>query len=562
MHQTPETTIEIQGPHVAQPATVFNIPEEERLTAPWLDREISRFTKNDDVWSNAFLATVVFTYSSERHVVDLERDRLKPRGEGPYFLHMGRLYPAYRLYPDTIGAFVVGTVPAEESYHYKAVDASAYGEQYPTALAVPVPSRLHFPKTPERPNAGTRIAVKDIIDLAGLKTGASSRAYVQLYEQRKSNAAIIQRLLELGFVVVGKVKTTQFADSEWPTCDWVDYHAPFNPRADGYQTTSGSSAGSAASVAAYGWLDYALGTDRAFARDASSFATIARALYATQDQPKCTKRPSKILYPSDYWPVQHEESQAVFDAYIRKLELFLGIQRTPIDLEQIWQKTNPLDINQKLKDFVEHVFEWVANPDQWNGFFQGFLSEYENTYHHRPVLNPQLQFKRDYLPTTLMPDRQEAALEAWRIFRDWYEKHIIPPADDSCLDTLLVLPWSQGEPDYRDRYRDSAQKFTGVGFFFYNISPYAQSPELIVPAGHTAYKSRITDREERLPAAIGIIGGRGSDVSLAEFVADFATASGVELLLKNDTRAHLLQKGLTYGTESMYDVLQKAMIGN
>jgi len=99
------------------------------------------------------------------------------------------------------------------------------------------------------------------MDLAGLKTGGSSRAYTDLHGPRKSNAKVVQKLLELGFVVVGKVKTTQFADSEWPTCDWVDYHAPFNPRGDGYQTTSGSSAGSAAAVATYDWLDFALGTD-------------------------------------------------------------------------------------------------------------------------------------------------------------------------------------------------------------------------------------------------------------------------------------------------------------
>jgi Asp-tRNA(Asn)/Glu-tRNA(Gln) amidotransferase A subunit family amidase len=55
-------------------------------------------------------------------------------------------------------------------------------------------------------------------------------------------------------VIVGKLKTTQFADSEWPTCDYIDYHAPSNPRADGYQTTSGSSCGSAAAVASYEWL--------------------------------------------------------------------------------------------------------------------------------------------------------------------------------------------------------------------------------------------------------------------------------------------------------------------
>ncbi len=72
---------------------------------------------------------------------------------------------------------------------------------------------------------------------------------------------MVEKLLKLGLVVVGKLKTTQFADSEWATCDWIDYHAPFNPRADGYQGPSGSSAGSAAAIATYEWLDFTIGTD-------------------------------------------------------------------------------------------------------------------------------------------------------------------------------------------------------------------------------------------------------------------------------------------------------------
>jgi Asp-tRNA(Asn)/Glu-tRNA(Gln) amidotransferase A subunit family amidase len=99
------------------------------------------------------------------------------------------------------------------------------------------------------------------MDLSGLRTGGSSRAYTELHGPRTENADVVQKILELGFIVVGKLKTTQFADSEWPTSDYVDYHAPFNPRADGYQTTSGSSCGSAAAVASYGWLDFTLGTD-------------------------------------------------------------------------------------------------------------------------------------------------------------------------------------------------------------------------------------------------------------------------------------------------------------
>lgn len=57
---------------------------------------------------------------------------------------------------------------------YKATDAYAYGEEYPTALAIPVPSRLHFTKTPDRPFAGLRVALKDIMDLSDLKTTGSS----------------------------------------------------------------------------------------------------------------------------------------------------------------------------------------------------------------------------------------------------------------------------------------------------------------------------------------------------------------------------------------------------
>ena len=97
-----------------------------------------------------------------------------------------------------------------------------------------------------------------------MKTGGSSRAYTSFYPAKEASAETVQKLVDLGFVVVGKLKTTQFADSEWPTADWIDYHAPFNPRGDGYLTTSGSSAGSAVAVAAYDWLDFSLGTDSGF----------------------------------------------------------------------------------------------------------------------------------------------------------------------------------------------------------------------------------------------------------------------------------------------------------
>lgn len=152
------------------------------------------------------------------------------------------------------------------SESFRSLDASAYGEKFPSSLTVAVPSRLYYTPTKEKPYAGLRLGIKDIIDLKGLKTGASSRAYTDFHPARDTTAETVQRLIDLGFVIVGKLKTTQFADSEWPTCDWVDYHGPFNPRGDGYLTPSGSSAGSAVAVASYDWLDFALGSDSRFPR--------------------------------------------------------------------------------------------------------------------------------------------------------------------------------------------------------------------------------------------------------------------------------------------------------
>lgn len=61
-------------------------------------------------------------------------------------------------------------------------------------------------------------------------------------------------------VVAGKTKMNSFGNWEEPL-EYIDYQAPWNPRGDRYQSPGGSSSGSAVAVAAYDWLDLAIGTD-------------------------------------------------------------------------------------------------------------------------------------------------------------------------------------------------------------------------------------------------------------------------------------------------------------
>lgn len=85
--------------------------------------------------------------------------------------------------------------------------------------------------------------------------------------------------------MLGKTKTVQFANGDRNVDDWVsdlgkipdtshdprgesskpfliqvDYHVSFNSRGDGYDQASGSSTGSATAMAAYDWVDAALGS--------------------------------------------------------------------------------------------------------------------------------------------------------------------------------------------------------------------------------------------------------------------------------------------------------------
>ena len=156
---------------------------------------------------------------------------------------------ALRLYKDDHKAFLYGTIP----------DGKGGFQEVPSGIAVP--SRLYYTPTAENPLAGKRLAVKDIFDVKGLKTGCGNRAYYDLYPSKTKTSPAVQRLLDGGMVLVGKTKTSQFANGEQATGDWVDYHAPFNARGDGYQDASSSSTGSGASIGAYPWLDFAIGSD-------------------------------------------------------------------------------------------------------------------------------------------------------------------------------------------------------------------------------------------------------------------------------------------------------------
>lgn len=53
--------------------------------------------------------------------------------------------------------------------------------------------------------------------------------------------------------------------------------------------------------------------------------------------------PSKILYPSEFYPLTNAKQQAFMEEFIVTLEDFLGVQRTPFSFAEEWNKNPPVE---------------------------------------------------------------------------------------------------------------------------------------------------------------------------------------------------------------------------
>jgi amidase len=105
------------------------------------------------------------------------------------------------------------------------------------------------------PFRGVPVAIKDLAATAGIRTTYSSRAFADFVPD--FDTAVVRRLREAGFVVVGKTNTPEFGTTAFTESELNGAtRNPWNPE----RTPGGSSGGSGAAVAA-GLVSVAHGSD-------------------------------------------------------------------------------------------------------------------------------------------------------------------------------------------------------------------------------------------------------------------------------------------------------------
>ncbi|KAL2825458.1 amidase signature domain-containing protein [Aspergillus cavernicola] len=603
---TSVTVLHLKGHHLSSqgglvPLTVIK-SDSWKLTNTAIQGLVDVYQTTDDVFNTGFLENIYITYNGTHKKPSLElslpsvwknqflghvaaygsgsTECTKSIPPGPYFLDpaTGAVFEAYRLYSDVMGSFTDGLIAVGDG-SYDVLPASLQGY---ASLTIGVPSRLYFTKTAEQPLAGVRLGVKDLYDIKGIKTGCGNRAYYDLYPPANATGPAIQSLINAGAVIVGKMKTSQFANGETATADWVDYHSPFNARGDGYQDPSSSSSGPGSGIGAYPWLDIAIGSDTGgsirnpsqvngcfgnrpswnlvsldnvmamsplldtagfLTRDASLWQTASEVLYATAGLKSYTNYP-KAIKTIGFPTTASTEAYGILIDFVSSLSTFLGgANVSALDYDDLWAATKPPTVpaNETLDTLLNLTYPILITKQQYPLVGAALYRDYAAANGGRkPFIDPvplsRWNWGLEY------PDSQlTTEIENKDIFTKWWNSTVQVFNEETCSDSLILYVGTAASPTYRNVYR--SMPGIPTGFSAARIANIAGVPDMVVPVGEALYNSTITLQGEYLPVAVDIIAPHGCDLMVLNLVNELVDRGIVK---EPATGSSMYSNGTTY----------------
>lgn len=360
------------------------------------------------------------------------------------------------------------------------------------------------------PLAGRTLAVKDIYDVAGQRTGFGSPDWLRTHEPAARTAPAVQALLDAGAELVGKTLTDEMAWSL--TGENAHYGTPVNVNAPG-RIPGGSSSGSVSAVAA-GAVEFAIGSDTGgsvrlpasfcgviglrpthgripmdgvcplapsfdtcgwFARDAALFERIGRVLLRDES---VAPKPRRVLVAQDAFAVGGDAVTNALEPAIRRVEEMIRAR--------------------------EAVTVADAPLAQWMGYFRVLQSAEAWAQHGAWVtrVNPQLGpgVKERIAWASTVDPRAVAAAKARR--------EAITRGMAALLegDTVLLLPSAPGIAPLKNSPPAVLDDLRARGLSILCIAGLARLPQISLPLA----------KLEGCPLGLSIVAARGNDTMLLE----------------------------------------------
>ncbi|KAJ5541336.1 hypothetical protein N7494_006412 [Penicillium frequentans] len=548
-----------------QPLTVIR-SDTLKLTSSIIESLVENYESMDDVFNTGFLEYIYVEYNGTHKTPSESVSTPSSWGNkflgfasaydtkastklssstslpaGPYFFNpsSGEVFEAYLLYSDTMGSFTQGLIAVGDD-EYDVLSASLPGY---ASLTIGVPSRLYFTKTTEKPLAGVRLGVKDLYDIKGVKTGCGNRAYFDIYPEANTTGPAIQSLIDAGAVIVGKMKTSQFANGETATDDWVDYHSPSTPAETAIGSDTGGSIRNPSQVnGCFGnrpsWdlvslddvmpMSPLLDTAGFLTRDAKLWRAASEVLYKDAGLISYTKYPKSIK--TLQFPTSADTAaDALLLDFVDSLATYLGgANVSTFDYDDLWEATKPSTVsaNETLESLLNLTYPILISKQQYSLVAAPLYEKYEAANGGRkPFIDPvplsRWGFGLEYPESQL----DEEILHK-DIFTRWWNSTAQVFDEKTCSDSLILYVGTAATPTYRNVYRS----LPGIptGFASSRIANFAGVPDMVVPIGQALYNSTVTLKEEYLPVAVDFIAPHGCDLMIFNLVNELVEAGIVK----------------------------------
>lgn len=369
------------------------------------------------------------------------------------------------------------------------------------------------------PLAGQTMAVKDLYDIAGYRTGFGNPTWLQTHDQASATASAVTRLLEAGAAMRGKTICDELCYSL--NGENIHYGTPQNVNAPG-RIPGGSSSGSAVAVAG-GLVDFALGSDTGgsvrlpasycgiyglrptqdripadgvvplaasfdvpgwFARDPELMRAVGAVLLPGF---AAAKVPDKLLILDDAFEIAGAEVTAALLPALDNLKaLAASSQHVTIGRSRIEQFADDFRVLQGLEIWATHG-DWITRE--------------------QPQFDPAIA---ERLKWTSQLDH-EGAKAAQQRRRDWQNE-----AADLLPDgAVLALPVAPGAAPLKGQPAATLEQYRLKLTHLLCLAGLAGLPQMSLPLATI----------DECPLALGLAAGPGKDESLLALAAAMAMAS-------------------------------------
>lgn len=358
------------------------------------------------------------------------------------------------------------------------------------------------------PLLGLSLAVKDIFDVAGYRTGCGNPARYAESRPASETAPPIQRLLDAGARFVGKTQTDELAFSLMGQ----NAHFPFpiNPSAPD-RVTGGSSSGSAAAVAG-GLVDIAIGSDTGGSiRAPASFCGLIglRTSHGRISLTSAMKLASS-LDTFGWFSRNMDIYESVGGLLLGDDTKNINLNR-PLSLENLDSQLAGSDENTEFKRMTAIAAKTIgepqpahfsATPDELYWCFRYIQADEAWTEHGAWIstadrkLGPGVKERFDF-GRTLNP----ADVERERERRTAVRKELTQLLG---TDGFLVLPTVPGPAPLKDSGHDALLDYRERALKLLSLSGLSGFPQLTLPLGQV----------EGAPFGLSLLGPSGSDMAL------------------------------------------------